>query len=88
MPGKFRVVFFLFSVILFVLSSEGETEAQNIGTLRGNLADSLSGESLPFANILIEGTLLGASADSKGNFIITGVPARKKLSSKNFLFGV
>ena len=82
MLGKFRVVFFLFFVILFILSIPWETEAQKIGTLRGNVSDSLSGESLPFANILIEGTYLGASADSKGNFIITGVPAEKNYRVK------
>ncbi|MCJ7554971.1 MAG: TonB-dependent receptor, partial [Ignavibacteriaceae bacterium] len=51
---------------------------QNIGTLRGTLTDSLSGEALPFANVLIDGTLLGASTDLRGNFIITGIPSEKK----------
>ncbi len=51
--------------------------AQNTGALRGTVTDSLSGEALPFSNLILEGTNFGASADLNGNFIISGVPANK-----------
>jgi len=76
------LVFLFFPLLIIILSSQSKIIAQNFGTLRGNVTDSLSGESLPFANILIEGTFLGASADLKGNYIITGIPSEKNYRVK------
>jgi hypothetical protein len=59
---------FLVSISLF---------AQNTGALRGTVSDSLTGEALPFSNVILEGTNYGASADLNGNFIISGIPAGK-----------
>lgn len=50
--------------------------AQDYGTLRGSVTDSSTGESLPYSNLLLEGTTIGASADLNGSFIITGIPAK------------
>ncbi len=52
--------------------------AQQTGTLRGFVTDSLSGEALPYSNILIQETNFGASADLRGIFTITGIPANKE----------
>lgn len=65
----------LFSALIFITASHFSL-AQNYGTLRGNIADSLTGESLPYSNLLLEGTALGASADLNGNFTIPGIPAK------------
>jgi hypothetical protein len=65
-------------LLLFLFISFSLTSAQQSGTLRGVVTDSLKGESLPYANILIEGTNLGASADLNGLFTITGIPAGKE----------
>ena len=43
------------------------------GTIKGTLTDEESGESLIGANILLEGTTLGASSDIDGNYLIEGV---------------
>ena len=45
------------------------------GTLRGTIADSLSGEALPGANVLIAGTSLGTATDLDGNYRISGIPS-------------
>jgi len=82
MPRVIRVFLFLVLLIVIILSGQSKVTAQNFGTLRGNVTDSLSGESLPFANILIEGTLWGSSADLKGNYIITGIPSEKNYRVK------
>ncbi len=71
-----KKLFFIFAFILFSLFNFSIL-AQGQGTIRGIVTDSLSGEALPFANILLKGTRMGASADLKGNFIITGIPANK-----------
>jgi len=47
--------------------------AQNVGVLAGKITDASSGAALPGANILIEGTVLGTSADPQGHFVIRQV---------------
>ncbi len=69
-----------FCVLLLLSSLSFSVYAQKTGTLRGFITDSLSGEALPYSNILIEGTSLGASADLRGSFTITGIPAGRTYS--------
>jgi outer membrane receptor protein involved in Fe transport len=45
------------------------------GKLRGKVTDNESGEPLIGANVLIEGTQLGASTDVNGEYVILSVPA-------------
>jgi outer membrane receptor protein involved in Fe transport len=44
------------------------------GKLRGRVTDSQSGEPLIGANVIIEGTTLGASTDINGEYVILSVP--------------
>jgi hypothetical protein len=67
----------IFISILIMLSVSGICFAQGYGSLRGNVVDSLNGEALPYANIILEGTERGATADLNGNFIIRGLTAGK-----------
>lgn len=82
----FRLKYLLFFLLTFIFFLNN-IFAQSLGTLRGNVSDSLSGEALPFANILIEDISVGASADSKGNFIITGLNAGKSYKIKISFLG-
>ena len=65
----------LFSILFLVLSvcflSYSQLPTQ---TIRRRVTDNSSNEPLPFANILILNTILGASTDGQGNFIIRDVP--------------
>jgi len=45
------------------------------GTVTGVVTDKSTGESMPGANVLIKGTLIGQSADFDGKFTIVDVPA-------------
>lgn len=47
------------------------------GAIKGQIMDKESQSPLPFADIILEGTTLGAMTDIDGQFIITGVPAGK-----------
>jgi TonB-dependent receptor len=47
------------------------------GTIKGTIFDKDTKETLPAANILIEGTSLGTAADLKGSYVISSVPAGK-----------
>lgn len=44
------------------------------GTVQGKITDAETGEPLIGANIMLNNTMLGASSDMEGNFIIRGVP--------------
>ena len=58
-------------VILFLLNN---ILAGTSGKIAGTVKDKDSGEELIGANILIEGTSLGASTDKDGYFVILNVP--------------
>src|SRR3972149_3130640 len=45
------------------------------GTLSGTVLDQETGNTLPGASILVEGTTMGAMADRNGYFIIYNLPA-------------
>ncbi|MBA2611647.1 MAG: carboxypeptidase-like regulatory domain-containing protein [Bacteroidetes bacterium] len=64
----------VFSFLLLCIVSF--TNAQT-GRISGTIMDSKTGETLPGATILIEGTSKGASADFDGKFALNNVPAGK-----------
>jgi hypothetical protein len=43
------------------------------GQIKGRIYDEANNDALPFSNIFIEGTSIGAASDFDGNFIIAGV---------------
>lgn len=60
------------SVFLSILFLTGVTFAQN-GKISGRVIDGGTGEALPFVNVMVEGTTLGAATDLDGYFAIIGV---------------
>ncbi|MBA4407140.1 hypothetical protein C0389_07695 [bacterium] len=54
-----------------------DIQAQDKGTLRGFVADSLTGEPLPYANIFIKELNRGANTDFRGYFIIASLKPSK-----------
>lgn len=68
---KLRSIFLIIFSILFLKSSIYPQEFQQIS---GAVKDKKTGKSLAGANILLEGTSLGAAADTNGEFIINNVP--------------
>jgi hypothetical protein len=48
--------------------------AGTTGKLSGKVVDEKNGEPLPGVNIVLEGTILGASADEEGQFFIINIP--------------
>jgi len=62
-------------LILFLLS--GTLLAQTTGKIAGRVTDAASGDPLIGANIMIEGTQLGAAAGPDGSFFIINVPPGK-----------
>ena len=67
MKTYFLYIFFiLISISLFSQSGEN-------GIIEGRVFNSKNNEPVPFANIVIWGTTIGAVSDFDGNFIFTGV---------------
>ena len=67
MYRKLLVAFFaLFLLPVLALAQDGK--------LRGTITDRESGEPLIGANVIIDGTSLGASTDINGEYIILSVP--------------
>lgn len=62
-------------LIILVLLTIGITEvsAQSRGEIAGKIIDSVTGDEIIGANILIEGTNIGAATDLEGRFKITNV---------------
>jgi len=69
---KKALQFFLL-LIFFTIS----INAQDYGTLRGFVTDSLSSEALVYANAYIKELGKGANTDARGYFIIPSIPANK-----------
>lgn len=70
-----KIVILIF--FLCLLKSQLVFSQPEKGTITGRIISANTEEGLPGANIQIEGMLLGASADLKGNFIIRKVPVGK-----------
>lgn len=60
---------FLFLQTEIVLGQEAR------GIIKGTVRDSSNGETIPFANILLEGTKIGAAASISGFYLIPDLPA-------------
>ena len=63
-----------FSILLLLISSSF-VSAQQFGKIQGTVKDSTTGEPLIGANVIIEGTSLGAASDLEGKYVITQIPA-------------
>ncbi|GAB5537282.1 MAG: hypothetical protein Rubg2KO_35310 [Rubricoccaceae bacterium] len=61
-------------VLLLLFALPGVAFAQGTGTLAGRVLDGAANEGLPGANVIIQGTTLGAATDIDGNYRIIGVP--------------
>ena len=67
---RFSIQFF--SVLLISFSLLGTANAQS-GKVSGKVIDGNTGESLPFVNVMVEGTTQGAASDIDGYFAIIGL---------------
>ncbi|OSY88432.1 hypothetical protein WH52_06655 [Tenacibaculum holothuriorum] len=60
--------------LLFILLQVFSVFAQNQGKITGKVIDAKTRETIPFVNVLVFGTSVGASSKEQGNFEITNVP--------------
>ena len=62
---QFILIIIFISINLAVFSQQG--------TIKGRVFNAKSNEPIEFANILIQGTLVGSTSDLDGNYIFTGI---------------
>lgn len=62
------------AIVLVLLMAPFLLFAQTAGKLNGTVSDAETGEPLPGANVVVEGTQLGSSADEEGRYVILNVP--------------
>lgn len=62
------------TLVLTLLVLPFITLAQSTGKIAGRVTMAASGEGLPGATVMIEGTQLGAVTDVNGNYFVIGVP--------------
>ncbi|MBD3373703.1 TonB-dependent receptor [candidate division KSB1 bacterium] len=62
------------AILLGLCLMASTTLAANYGKITGQVLDSSTGDPLPGANVIIEGTQLGAAADVEGKYVIIQVP--------------
>lgn len=68
-----RLLIFFFSLCLFFINQTIFPQAS--GKIAGKITDADNGEPIPFANVFVEGTTLGAAADFDGNYVILNIPS-------------
>ena len=61
-------------VLLLCLGIPFSLFAAITGKIAGSIKDAESGGPLPGANVMLEGTMMGAAADANGNYFIINVP--------------
>lgn len=61
-------------ITLFLLLFAIEVFAGTTGKIAGRVTDAKTGDGIPFANVIIEGTTLGAATNLEGYYTIINVP--------------
>lgn len=75
----YRIILIINMVFFAVGASFGQ------GTISGSVITEGSGEPIAGANIIIQGTTIGASTNATGEYIIRGVPAGKHVIEARFI---
>ena len=75
MKGSISKLFGVFPMVTLVIFwAVVDINAATTGKIAGRVLDANTGEGLPGANVIIEGTAMGAAADPEGNYFIINVP--------------
>lgn len=66
--------YLLFFAVSLALMFQSTLFGGSTGKIAGTVIDQATGEGLPFANVFVDGTTLGAATDLDGNYTILNVP--------------
>ncbi len=65
----------LIAFVLLATVSPARSQEDARGSVQGSVADSENQSPLPGANIVLHGTVLGATSDASGRFVLRSIPA-------------
>ncbi len=85
MNSRQKHVVFTLVVTLLLLAGISSSLFSQTGRITGQVLDAKTGEPLVAANVVIEGTNLGASADLDGNYVIENVPVGSYTLKASFI---
>ena len=79
--------FKLFALIICLLSVLGvlNLQGQDTGSVRGHAYDIETGEAIPYATVVIQGTTLGVNSDDNGLFTMTDIPVGEQVLEISFV---
>ncbi len=80
-----RVLYCLFAFLLFTLIIPFASSAQSTGVVEGRVVDANDGTPLPGANVVVDGTSVGTSADGDGRFTLSNVPTGSQTIRVSFV---
>jgi outer membrane receptor protein involved in Fe transport len=67
-------IFLLFFISTLIIFNINLTYSQSTGKIMGKIIDATTDEGIPFANVLVDGTTIGAASDVEGKFVILNIP--------------
>lgn len=67
-----RLVLLLFICVTMI--NRADNDLGTTGKIAGKITDAVTGDPLPFVNVIVMGTSLGAASDIDGNYSILNVP--------------
>ncbi len=72
-------------ILLTLLAAAAVTFAANTGSIAGKVTDRRTGEELPGASVMVDGTELGAATDANGRYLIINVPPGRYTLTASFM---
>ena len=72
---RINVFFTLILMMTFCFFTPDQALSQSKGRITGRITDAGTGDFLPGANVMIQGTSFGSATDRQGNYRIESVPA-------------
>ncbi|MEF8796645.1 MAG: TonB-dependent receptor [Salinivenus sp.] len=82
---SYRVLCTLTTFALFFFVLAVGAHAQSTGIVEGRVVDASNGAPLPGANVVVEGTSIGASANQNGRYRLTNVPSGSQTLTVSFV---
>jgi TonB-dependent receptor len=74
--GRLRIQTFISAFLtLILIAGSPVAQAQSTGTVQGRVVSAATGSPIPGANVIVEGTTIGAATDPSGRYQLQGVPA-------------
>ena len=75
----------LFAAFLWTLLVPCAADAGSTGKIAGTIRDARTKEALPGVNVLVKGTLLGATTDLQGRYAILNIPPGNYMVTASFI---